>query len=1072
MMFAASCGLVAAGLLAGCSQERSALTPEQVAEHNRAVALMGQYKYAEAETILGELAGARPEDPGLQIDWSIALLNRQNDGDVRKALAINKAVLRNHPDETRAAYVAGLLELYLGHPDKARTLLERAAATASSDAYVFYFLGQARQQAGDFPAALDAFLKAARLRPELASAWYGAAMVARQLGKKDKAAEWLQRYRRVQKSPRGLLAEFKYTRMGPLAMVVPRASRESSGDRGDSPTPATLVESFRPISDDTWNSAADHAAMWRSGSSGWLASVGDDVLAIASLSRAHTGAEFRAPLPGTNALGWTDLDNSGEPQLVTCGRGGLSVWRRDGEIWRGRPLSDGIASCERFLTVDWDHDGDLDVLLVRQGRLDWLVNLDDGASFEMRNLAANAADVVAFSTVDWDLDRDVDLIWTDGNDKVHWLENRLLEPPQDHILMTEPGAAFMSVLVRDRDSDGRWELLLLDRQGRLTQWSSGQPQSFDLARGNGRDLLPVFWGLDGRSVFALVTDKEVALIADAPDGRGLRTLKTLPRRQAVVLPDVTEHGVAALTILSRKTTGTAREQWAPQADGGHWLALTLSGAMDDQALRSNRAALGTLVRVRAGRAWASFWAQRHGSTSQHVLPHSVWLDSHPAADYIELRWPDGVYQTEIQVASGHQSVVETERQLSSCPVLFVKGDDGYQFVTDVLGVGGLGFMHAPGHYSEPRPWEFVRLPDTLTAQNAKVVEMHLAEPMEENTYLDSVRLHRWWLPEGWHLVMDERMGTALPEPTGQPVFYRKSWLPSRARANGREVLPTLLRADGQPVPLHGVSRRYLGSLDEPLRLELWFPELPKGGRFGLVTDAWVEYPYSQTLLAAYQAGRTYDPPSIEILVDGVWRPWRRTLGYPAGMPRESYFPLGQLPAGTTAVAIVTNLEVYWDRIRLIREETPPESVEHQVFAPTAAELQYLGYPVRTRQAWKRPEFDFAKRRTMSDMKNLEGLYTRFGDVRQLLGADDGAFVVYGSGESVHLAFATDGEGPPAGHHAVLAVEFRGYAKDMDLYTRDGGHVGPLPPPAKPGAEPDRLLHERFNQRTKGLWSSP
>ena len=62
-----------------------------------------------------------------------------------------------------------------------------------------------------------------------------------------------------------------------------------------------------------------------------------------------------------------------------------------------------------------------------------------------------------------------------------------------------------------------------------------------------------------------------------------------------------------------------------------------------------------------------------------------------------------------------RSIEETQRQLSSCPVLFAFDGRHFAFVTDLLGVGGIGTPTSPGVYDPPRPRENVLLPDGLLA---------------------------------------------------------------------------------------------------------------------------------------------------------------------------------------------------------------------------------------------------------------------------------------------------------------------------------------------------------------------
>ena len=91
---------------------------------------------------------------------------------------------------------------------------------------------------------------------------------------------------------------------------------------------------------------------------------------------------------------------------------------------------------------------------------------------------------------------------------------------------------------------------------------------------------------------------------------------------------------------------------------------------------------------------------------------TIGLGGAARADFVALTWSDGVFQTELALAGGRlHRIAETQRQLSSCPVLFAWDGSRFRFVTDVLGVGGIGFFERPGVYSEPLPRENVLLPD-------------------------------------------------------------------------------------------------------------------------------------------------------------------------------------------------------------------------------------------------------------------------------------------------------------------------------------------------------------------------
>jgi hypothetical protein len=339
--------------------------------------------------------------------------------------------------------------------------------------------------------------------------------------------------------------------------------------------------------------------------------------------------------------------------------------------------------------------------------------------------------------------------------------------------------------------------------------------------------------------------------------------------------------------------------------------------------------------------------------------------------------------------------------------------------------------------------------------------------MEESAYVDALRLHVYDLPPGWSMALDERFAAGAPEPTGEPVFYRRAVAPRRAvDARGADVTSALLERDLEAPPVGMRDRRFIGLLAAPQVLTLEFDAaLDVGdGRPVLVADGWVEYPYSQTVFAAWQAGVRYEAPTLEARGrDGRWRTVHAQFGYPAGMPREMSLPLGALPAGTDALRLSTNQEIYWDRIRVAFAEPLPEA-RVEVLEPALGELRKTGFARRTTGAQRVPDYDYAERTPFQDTKYQTGFYTRFGDVLPLIAEVDDALAIIGPGEETHFEFDA-GAGAPAGWRRELVLEARGYAKDMDLYTAHGETVGPLPLRAGATAGPARkALHARYNTR--------
>jgi hypothetical protein len=324
----------------------------------------------------------------------------------------------------------------------------------------------------------------------------------------------------------------------------------------------------------------------------------------------------------------------------------------------------------------------------------------------------------------------------------------------------------------------------------------------------------------------------------------------------------------------------------------------------------------------------------------------------------------------------------------------------------------------------------------------------------------------WDLPPGWDLILDERMGILGPEPSGSPLFYRRQIVPDEARnERGQDVTAAVTVADRVAAPPGALDRRFIGRLVSEHRLALRFPApIADGpGEPVLVVDGWVEYPYSQTMFAAWQANADYRAPTLEARAPGgQWMVVLEQFGYPAGMPRRMSLPLPDLPPGATELRLTTNQEVYWDRVAVVWSEPCPEAQRLQL-RPLAAEVGYVGFPLRTNAPQRVPRYDYSRRAPLWDTHYQRGYYTELGSASELVEAADDALAIIGAGEEIHLEFAVVEQAPPAGWTRRFVLATEGWCKDMDLYTDDGATIEPLPP-LRGGHSRRSELHARYNTR--------
>jgi hypothetical protein len=217
------------------------------------------------------------------------------------------------------------------------------------------------------------------------------------------------------------------------------------------------------------------------------------------------------------------------------------------------------------------------------------------------------------------------------------------------------------------------------------------------------------------------------------------------------------------------------------------------------------------------------------------------------------------------------------------------------------------------------------------------------------------------------------------------------------------------------------------------------------------------------MFAAWQAGAEYRAPSLEALGrTGRWTLIAEQFGYPAGMPRRMVLPLPRLPDGTRSLRLSTNQEIYWDRVAVAWAE-PCSDARREVLVPVEASLEYVGFPARSTGVQRVPHYDYGRRAPLWDTRYQRGFYTDFGPATPLVEEADDALAIFAAGEEIHLAFPAAAAPPSEGWQRLYVLETVGWCKDMDLYTRDGDTVGPLPARGRDLDHRERL-HARFNTR--------
>ena len=168
---------------------------------------------------------------------------------------------------------------------------------------------------------------------------------------------------------------------------------------------------------------------------------------------------------------------------------------------------------------------------------------------------------------------------------------------------------------------------------------------------------------------------------------------------------------------------------------------------------SNRSAVGAKIEMRAGSL-----RQQHETYAATPAPAPAdvlfGLGDRAGADVVRVLWPSGILQAETGGEPGGDrtrpastgvltnvlKIEELDRKPSSCPYLYTWNGERFEFITDFLGGGEMGYWLAPGMRNTPDPDEYVRIDsDRLRARNGRY-ELRITNELEESLFLDRVQL--------------------------------------------------------------------------------------------------------------------------------------------------------------------------------------------------------------------------------------------------------------------------------------------------------------------------------------------
>lgn len=1002
-----------------------------------------QNRNEEARGFFEKVRSRDAADVGTNVNLAqIALEDRRYDD----AIAALRPVASREPYHVTAAYVLGLALTRAGQADEGQRLLTRAQSLRGANYAVTFGTG---------------YLEQGRYAEAVAST-----------GIEDELLE-----------PTTALGAMRAeTIVKAESPEAPAAGRRFSAADLTGPAVRTLVSALGggQVLVDTdgqgqrvlvvVSAAGQHA--FKRGDAGWT-----------DVTRASGLANPPADSFGVGALS-ADVDNDGLADLFVLRYGRSSLYHSNGKGQfddvtqsSGIPPYSALPSTAAF--VDLDHDGDVDLVIGgsadlaatrRQTERDWKFP-DEFAAAPLQVLRNDGkghftdvtrdthldikGHVLSIIPTDFDNHRDIDLMIVSSDAPPALFTNQrdgTFRNTSDTAGLTKEqkvSGATTATATGDINKDDWPDFFFAHEQGAELALSDGFGHFTFSAVDNalGGATAAQMADVDNDGLLDLVALTPAGLVVSRNTGRGWANItaqvtagvaKDIAARSLLVA-DVDHDGTLDLIASNNGSASFLRNAGDARH---HSLRIDLRGRV------SNRSGVGSKVQIRAG----SLSARAETSSAfPAAAPTDVvfGLGTRAGADVTRVIWPSGILQAETAQSSGGSSgvlpspfvVTELDRKPSSCPFLFVWNGERFEFVTDFLGGGEMGYWEAPRTWNHPDPVEFVRVSgDRLKAVDGRL-RMRVTNELEEVLYLDRFELSSVTHPADVEVYPNEGM-TVEPKPYRLHAV-RTPHAPLGVRdEHGHDVSARIARLDRTYPDDFGLLSIRGFAVPHFLTIDLGATSRPQT----LLLTGWTDYAFSSDNVAAQQSGLTATEPSLEVRsTDGRWRPLPVGIGIPVGRPQTIPVDLtGLLKTGEHELRLSTSMRIYWDQIR-VGDTMPLDGVSSSSLGLSSATLQARGFSAEVRPDGNNPPgYDYSRVSQESPWKVFAGKYTREGDVLGLLTGTDDKFVIARTGDEVALEFTAPTSPVPPGYARTYLLMGDGYSKEMDINSASPDTVEPLP----------------------------